>query len=227
MQLCVALDHPEKEANLQLVKELKWQPIWMKVGFRSFIRDGANFLEEIKMIDSGFKIFLDLKLYDIPNTMADASEEIAKLPVDLFNLHASSGEKGMQTVMERLNVLSKRPLVIAVTALTSFSDTDFQTIYHTPLEDGASEMAVHAFASGLDGVVCSAWESLAIKSQTHSEFLTITPGIRPFPSEQDDQERVADLNAARQNACDMIVVGRPIYQAEKPAEAVSQILGRL
>ena len=102
MELCVALDLPSAEENLALAKSLKGYDIWMKVGFRAYIRDGKAFIEALKVINPNFKIFLDLKLYDIPNTMADAAEEIAKLGVDMFNIHASAGSVAMKTVMDRL-----------------------------------------------------------------------------------------------------------------------------
>ena len=126
MKLCIALDNPNKKENLKLAKEIKEysKDIWLKVGFRSYIRDGNEFIFELKNL--GYNIFLDLKLYDIPNTMADAAEEIAKLEVDMFNVHASSGIKAMQTVMERLSKFKKRPLVLAVTALTSFDNEEFK-----------------------------------------------------------------------------------------------------
>ena len=111
MKLCIALDNPTKEENLKLAEELKnySNDLWLKVGFRSYIRDNNEFLKELK--DLGYNLFLDLKLYDIPNTMADAAEEIAKLNIDMFNVHASSGKRAMSEVMKRLSQFKKRPLV--------------------------------------------------------------------------------------------------------------------
>jgi orotidine-5'-phosphate decarboxylase len=122
MKLCIALDLPTKNENLELARNISGlsDDIWLKIGFRSYIRDGREFVEELKQL--GFKLFLDLKLYDIPNTMADASEEIAKMGVDMFNIHASAGRVAMQTIMERLSKFENRPLVLAVTALTSFDE---------------------------------------------------------------------------------------------------------
>ena len=129
MKLCIALDNPKKDDNLKLAKELKEyaNKLWLKIGFRSYIRDGNKFIEKLKLM--GYNLFLDLKLYDIPNTMADAAEEIAKLNVDMFNVHASAGERALKSIMERLEKLKKRPLVLAVTALTSFSNDEFKKIY--------------------------------------------------------------------------------------------------
>jgi len=134
MKLCIALDNPTKEENLKLAQEIKEysRDIWLKVGFRSFIRDSKEFIFELK--NMGYNIFLDLKLYDIPNTMADAAEEIAKLNVDMFNVHASAGKRAMVEVMERISKYQKRPLVLAVTALTSFSNEEFREIYGDDIE---------------------------------------------------------------------------------------------
>ncbi len=227
MELCVALDLPSKEENIKLAEELKDFDIWLKVGFRSFIRDGREFIEDLKSLNHTFKIFLDLKLYDIPNTMADAAEEMAKLEIDMFNIHASAGKKGMQSVMERLEKFKKRPLVLAVTALTSFDYHTFKEIYGDDIEEKAKEFALQSYQAGLDGVVCSVFESSLIKHETDRSFLTLTPGIRPFGESGDDQKRVADLETAKQEMVDIIVVGRPIYKAEKPAEAAKKILEAL
>ncbi len=228
MKLCIALDLPSSEQNLQLLNSIKeHNGLWIKVGFRTYIRDGKEFLRQIKEINPYFKIFLDLKLYDIPNTMADAAEEIANLGIDMFNIHASSGKVAMQTVMERLAKLPKRPLVLAVTALTSFSSEGFKEVYNKDLADTATQFAKDAYNSGLDGVVCSAFESLDIKNSTSKDFLTLTPGIRPFGEDANDQQRVATIDIAKDNLVDYIVVGRPIYKSDNPSAKVKQILEKL
>ncbi|WP_200763706.1 orotidine-5'-phosphate decarboxylase [Nitrosophilus alvini] len=227
MKLCVALDLPDKKENLKLAKEIKDFDIWLKVGLRSFIRDGRNFLEELKSINPDFNIFLDLKLYDIPNTMADAAEEIAKMGVEMFNVHASSGKVAMETVMKRLEKFEKRPIVLAVTALTSFDNESFRKIYGEDIDKKASEFAVDAYRCGLDGVVCSVYESKKIKSATSEKFITLTPGIRPFGEEAGDQKRVADIKTAKENMVDFIVVGRPVYKADNPKDIVGKILTKL
>jgi len=160
MELCVALDLPSVKENLALAESLKGYNVWMKVGFRAYIRDGKPFIEALKAINPDFKIFLDLKLYDIPNTMADAAEEIATLGVDMFNIHASAGSVAMKTVMDRLTIYEekqdrKRPLVLAVTALTSFDEANFQAIYEKSIDEKAEQFAKMSYENGLDGVVCS------------------------------------------------------------------------
>jgi orotidine-5'-phosphate decarboxylase len=227
MKLCVALDNESMEANLALASNLKDYDIWLKVGFRSYIRDGKVFLEALKKINPNFKIFLDLKLYDIPNTMADAAEEIAKLDVDMFNVHASAGKIAMKEVMDRIKDIPNRPLVLAVTALTSFDNESFKTIYNEDIAKKATIFAKESYEAGLDGVVCSAFESLDIKNNTNKAFITLTPGIRPFGEDAGDQQRVADIALAKEQLVDFIVVGRPIYKASNPSEVVKKILERL
>lgn len=224
MELCVALDLPSAEENLALAESLKDYNIWMKVGFRAYIRDGKPFIEALKLIGPDFRIFLDLKLYDIPNTMADAAEEIAKLGVDMFNIHASAGAMAMRTVMERLSVYKKRPLVLAVTALTSFDEENFRLVYEKGIDEKAEQFAKMSYANGLDGVVCSAFESRAIKNATSDDFLTLCPGIRPFGEEAGDQQRVATLDLAAKEGVDFPVVGRPVYKDEDPRAKVEKIL---
>ena len=227
MELCVALDLPTAKENLDLIHKIKDYDVWLKVGLRTYIRDGEEFLLEIKKINPDFKIFLDLKLYDIPNTMADAAESIMGLGVDMFNVHASAGKRAMKEVMDRLSTYETRPIVLAVTALTSFTDEEFVQVYEKGIADKADQFAMDAHESGLDGVVCSAYESESIKNITNEKFMTLTPGIRPFGEDAGDQKRVADVEFAQNAHVDFIVVGRPIYNSENPAEVVRKILEKL
>jgi orotidine-5'-phosphate decarboxylase len=228
MRLCVALDLPSKEENLNLAKKLQGlDDLWLKVGFRSYIRDGKEIIYELKKIDSNFKIFLDLKLYDIPNTMADAALEIADLGIDMFNIHASSGRVAMEMVMERLSHFENRPLVLAVTALTSFDEKEFSSIYNKDIPTMADRFAKNSFEAGVDGVVCSAFESRSIKDITDKKFITLSPGIRPFDEDRGDQQRVADLSLAKKELVDIIVVGRPIYKSSDPLQITKRILSNI
>jgi len=224
MQLCVALDLPTSQENLALVEKIKEYDVWLKVGLRTYIRDGEEFLKALKEINPDFKIFLDLKLYDIPNTMADAAESIMGLGVDMFNVHASAGKRAMKEVMSRLERYDHRPIVLAVTALTSFSEDEFTQVYENSIAKKADQFAKDAHDSGLDGVVCSAFESESIKNITSDDFMTLTPGIRPFGEDAGDQKRVADIEFAKNAKVDFIVVGRPIYKSDNPAGVVEKIL---
>ncbi len=227
MKLCVALDLPTNEENLALVKSLKDFDIWLKVGLRSYIRDGQNLIKELKQINPECKIFLDLKLYDIPNTMADAASEISLLGIDMFNIHISSGKVAMNTVMQRIANVKDRPLVLGVSVLTSFNNKDFKSIYGASIDKRSLEFAKAANECKLDGVVCSAYESKDIKSVTKEKFITLTPGIRPFGEDSNDQKRVANLEMAKEQSVDFIVVGRPIYLSNDPRGTVEKILERI
>jgi len=227
MELCVALDLPTMEENLALVEKIKAYPVWLKVGLRAYIRDGEPFIKALKEINPECKIFLDLKLYDIPNTMADAAESIMGLGVDMFNVHASAGKRAMTTVMERLEKYDERPIVLAVTALTSFNEDEFSSVYGEKIAAKADQFAKDTYEAGLDGVVCSAFESASIKSVTSEQFMTLTPGIRPFGEDAGDQQRVATVEVAHEEKVDFIVVGRPIYQSDNPANVVAKIIEKL
>lgn len=227
MELCVALDLPTTRSNLELVTTLKDKNIWLKVGLRSFIRDGEKLLKEIRQINPKFKIFLDLKIYDIPNTMADAAESMANLGVDMFNVHASSGKIAMSKVMQRLSGVKDAPLVLAVTALTSFDEDNFKSIYNESIEKKAIVFAKDAYESGLNGVVCSAFESSLIKASTDENFITLTPGIKVDVDRSDDQKRVASIEFANSEKSNIIVVGRPIYNSGDPLGVVEKIIQRI
>ena len=223
MKLCVAFDLSSKKECLDLAQELKGLDLWIKIGLRTYLRDGFKLIEELKKIND-FKIFLDLKIYDIPNTTADACEECAKLDIDMMNIHASVGKSAMQKAMNRLNSLKKRPLVLGVSALTSFDESEFYEIYKQKINEAVINLSKIAYENGLDGMVCSVFESLNIKKYTASNFLTLTPGIRPFNEDNEDQKRVADIKTAQENKSDFIVIGRPIYRAKNPRELCEKIL---
>ena len=226
MELCIALDLPTKEENLALAGDLsEFEGLWLKVGFRSFIRDGRELIEALREAHPSCRIFLDLKLYDIPNTMADAAEEIARMGVEMFNIHASAGEEAMRTVMKRLEPFGKRrPLVLAVTALTSFDEEGFARIYRRGIDEAAEAFARSAYEAGLDGVVCSVFESRRIKKISSERFVTLTPGIRPMGEEAGDQKRVATLERACAEKVDYPVVGRPVYRDPDPRQKVARLL---
>lgn len=223
MKLCVALDMANFEDNINLAKELKGLDIWLKVGLRSYLRDGVKIINEIKNIGD-FKVFLDLKFYDIPNTMADAAEVIAKSGVDMINLHASAGLRAMKMVMDRLSNIKNRPLVLAVSALTSFNQNEFMEIYNDNIQNSVIKFSQATYKAGLDGMVSSVFESKIIKENTSRDFITLTPGIRPFGESSNDQQRVANIQTAKEMKSDFIVVGRPIYEAKNPREVVEKIL---
>ncbi|MFC3847762.1 orotidine-5'-phosphate decarboxylase [Helicobacter baculiformis] len=225
MQLCLALDLPDKQACLHLLEQLKGLNLWVKLGLRGFVREGPAFVQEIQKM--GFKIFLDLKLHDISYTMQEAALECAKLGVEMITLHASAGGRALESVVEPMRALSNAPLLMGVTILTSLDSLEVEQVYHAPLTEQALHLAKLCFSSGLDGVVCSVLESLAIKQATKADFLTLTPGIRPNVQEVQDQKRVGTIQDALRARADFIVVGRPIYNHPKPLESLKQILTQM
>lgn len=223
MKLCLALDLDNKLACLKLAKELKDILPWVKIGMRSFYRDGSSLIEELRQI-SDFKIFLDLKLYDIPNTMLEAILELNKLKIDMINIHASAGFKAMSLIAKELKKEAKPPIILAVSALTSFDDEGFFELYKQNINEAVINMSKLAFKAGLDGMVCSVFESEAIKNATSTAFLTLCPGIRSIAESRDDQKRVASVGQALKAKADFIVVGRPIIRAKNPYNATMKIL---
>ncbi|WP_120953101.1 orotidine-5'-phosphate decarboxylase [Helicobacter sp. L8] len=225
MQLCLALDLADKQACLNLLAPLQGLNLWVKLGLRGFVREGPVFVEQIQKM--GFKIFLDLKLHDIAYTMQQAALECAKLGVEMITLHASAGVSALKSVVEPMRVLKGAPLLMGVTILTSLDSLEVEQVYHASLQTQALHLAKLCFESGLDGVVCSVHESLAIKEATKMDFLTLTPGIRPNYQDTQDQKRVGTIQDALSAKADFIVMGRPIYNHPKPLEFVSQILEQI
>lgn len=238
-KLCIALDLPTKAKNLTLCNALskRANDIYLKIGLRSFIRDGSDFVKELQNL--GFKIFLDLKLYDIPNTMLNAFDEIIALQVDIITIHASSGREAMKLIANHAKELKNAPLIFAVTALTSFNDDDFREIYNDSLSHSVLKFSQIASECGINGMVCSCFESRAIK-QISPNLLTLTPAIRPISSDfgnktsemlelyenKDDQSRIASLDMAINALSDFVVIGRPIYQAKNPLALSEMILDK-
>lgn len=223
MQLCVALDMDSKKACLDLATQLKDLKPWLKIGMRSFYRDGKDLLEGLREIGD-FKLFLDLKLYDIPNTMLEALMELKDLKVDMINVHASAGFKALKLVKTELSKEAFSPLLLAVSALTSFDEEGFFEVYKQNLKKAVLSMSELSFKAGLDGMVCSVHESKAIKEATNDSFLTLCPGIRSISDDIGDQARVASVRDALKAKADFIVVGRPIIKATSPYNAAMKIL---
>jgi len=203
--------------------ELFKEPIYVKVGMELFYAEGPSIVREIKAL--GHKVFLDLKFHDIPNTVQGAVRSAASLDVDMMNLHAMGGSEMMRSAMEALESKKKKPLMIAVTVLTSMDEVALKKELHVdlPLEDTVLSLARMTKESGLQGVVCSALEVPRLKEKLGEDFFTITPGIRPLESASGDQKRVVTPSMARELGSDYIVVGRPITKVEHPYEAYLKI----
>ncbi len=221
--LIVALDFPSKLEVHQFLGQFENESLYVKVGMELFFKEGPQILEFLK--DSGHKIFLDLKLHDIPNTVKSAMRNLASLDVDIVNVHAAGGKQMMEAALEGLDqgtaAGKERPKCIAVTQLTSTSQEmlEQELLIKEALESVVVSYAKNANESGLDGVVCSTWEVEKILEACGQSFLTVTPGIRLKTSSVDDQVRIATPEEARNRGSWGIVVGRPITKAENPLEA--------
>ena len=220
----IALDFENKEKTLEFLKKFD-QQLFVKVGMELFYGEGPEMIKEIKKL--GHKIFLDLKLHDIPNTVKSAMKNLAKLDVDIVNVHAAGGIKMMNEALNGLIEIKgeKRPLIIAVTQLTSTSKEVMNNELGIDGEviDSVKKYALNAKKAGLDGIVCSPLEVAEIKKTCGNDFITVNPGIRPKSASVDDQVRITTPEMARIIGCDYIVVGRPITKADDPVKAYNEI----
>ena len=218
----IALDFPSEEKVFQFLSQFQ-ESLFVKVGLELYLQEGPSIINKIKA--QGHEVFLDLKLHDIPNTVKSAMRGLAKLGVDVVNVHAAGGSEMMKAALEGLQDGTpegkKRPALIAVTQLTSTSE---EQMHHeqkiaTTLEESVLNYAKLAKESGLDGVVCSVLEAKAIEKACGKEFLKVTPGIRLSGGVLHDQKRVATPSFAKENGSTHIVVGRAITQANDVLEA--------
>ncbi|MBE6732915.1 MAG: orotidine-5'-phosphate decarboxylase [Ruminococcaceae bacterium] len=226
----IACDFPSKEATLNFLDKFEGKKPFVKIGMELFYACGPEIVKEIKA--RGHKIFLDLKLHDIPNTVKRAFSVLSSLDVDMVNLHAAGGSTMMKYAIEGLTRADgTRPLLIAVTQLTSTDDEMLKNelLIDTPMAETVMHYAKNAAESGLDGVVCSPLEAQKVKDFCGNEFMTVTPGIRFADGDVGDQKRIMTPEKAKNAGCDFIVVGRPITQADDPVAAydrcVKEFLG--
>ncbi len=227
-KLILALDMSDRDQALGTVDMLgDWVNVF-KVGFQLFLSTGPGIVGDI--IKKGKKVFLDLKFHDIPNTVMHAAEEAARMGVYMFNVHTSGGFEMMRRCNERVvDVCEKknleRPKIIGVTVLTSISQEAFkgELGFNHTIKTHAKHLASLAESAGLDGVVASGHEASMIKSHCGSDFLVVTPGIRPSWSPPDDQQRTMTPKDALKSGADYIVVGRGILKQEDPLKAIELI----
>lgn len=216
----IACDFKNKEETLNFLNNFKDEKLYLKIGMELFYSEGPEIVREIKK--RGHKIFLDLKLHDIPNTVEKAMKSLANLDVDMTNVHAAGTIKMMEAGLRGLTREDgTRPLLIAVTQLTSTSQEAMEQdlLIKENIEDVVMHYAENSKKAGLDGVVCSPLEVQAVKRKCGKEFLTITPGIRFSTDSKDDQSRITTPAKAKELGSDYIVVGRSITNAENPLEA--------
>jgi orotidine-5'-phosphate decarboxylase len=221
--LIVALDLPSAREALALVDRLGEPADYFKVGAQLFTREGPALVAELK--DRDRRVFLDLKYHDIPNTVARAVEAAAELGVDMLTLHASGGAAMMRAARDAAG--TDGPILVGVTLLTSFTATDIEEVWDKELRslrDEVARLAALAADAGLDGVVASALEVEALKRKHGTEFLVVTPGIRPRGDDVGDQVRTATPSEAVRAGADYLVVGRPVYAAADPEAAFQRML---
>jgi orotidine-5'-phosphate decarboxylase len=222
-RVVVALDFPDAEQALAFVTRLQPGSCRLKVGKELFTRAGPSLVR--RLVEQGFDVFLDLKFHDIPNTVARACEAAAALDVWMVNLHASGGSKMMVAAREALDKTEgRRPLLIAVTVLTSMGSADLLELgLDVEPQEQVSRLAALAKTSGLDGVVCSPREAAELRAQMGPNFRLVTPGVRPKGASMDDQTRVLTPGEAIRSGSDYLVIGRPITQAADPVAALAAV----
>lgn len=221
-RIIVALDFPDAAAARAMVARLDPGLCRLKVGKELFVAAGPDFVREL--VDRGFGVFLDLKFHDIPNTVAQACKAAARLGVWMTNVHASGGPRMLAAAREALEGFEHRPLLIAVTVLTSMGPAELIAIgVAAGPEQQVLRLAGLTLEAGLDGVVCSALEAPALRRELGPDFCLVTPGIRPACSEAGDQTRILTPAQALQAGADYLVIGRPITQAPDPIAALQQI----
>ncbi|MBU6443983.1 MAG: orotidine-5'-phosphate decarboxylase [Alphaproteobacteria bacterium] len=218
----VALDTPDLSRALELAAAVKGLVGGLKIGLEFITALGPEGIG--KIVALGLPVFADVKFHDIPNTVAGAARAIGGLGVDIFNVHAAGGAAMMRAAAEEAAKFHPRPKVIAVTVLTSLSDTDLESVGQAaPARAQVARLAGLSKASGLDGVVCSPREIALVREACGAEFLIVTPGVRPAGAALGDQHRVMTPGEAVRAGADILVIGRPITGAADPAATARAI----
>ena len=216
----IACDFPSAADTYRFLDKFTDKKPFVKIGMELFYSEGPEIVRQLK--SKGHKIFLDLKLHDIPNTVKSAMAVLTKLDIDIVNVHASGTVPMMEAALEGLKRPDgTRPLLIAVTQLTSTDQEHLENdlMIHEPISEVVMHYAENAATAGLDGVVCSPLEAALVHEKCGKDFLTVTPGVRFADAQKDDQRRVMTPAEANKIGSDYIVVGRPITKAEDPVEA--------
>ncbi len=220
----IALDFPSGEIALDFLKNFKDEKVYVKVGMELFYKEGPSIIKEIKKL--GHKIFLDLKIHDIPNTCKGATNSLISLDVDMINYHIAGGKKMLMEASDIVNREKPEMITLGVTMLTSTDEEVMHNELKIDREKSLNEVVLDyanlAKDANLSGIVCSALEVPKIKENLGDDFITVTPGIRKVKG-TDDQKRVVTPSEARDLGSDYIVVGRPITKAENPLKEYKEI----
>ena len=220
----IALDFPSGEIALDFLKNFKNEKVYVKVGMELFYKEGPSIIKEIKKL--GHKIFLDLKIHDIPNTCKGATNSLISLDVDMINFHIAGGKKMLMEASDIVNREKPEMITLGVTMLTSTDEEVMHSELKIDREKSLNEIVLDyanlAKDANLTGIVCSALEVPKIKENLGDDFITVTPGIRKVKG-TDDQKRVVTPSEARELGSDYIVVGRPITKAEDPLKEYKEI----
>ncbi len=226
-ELVVALDFKDAQSAVEMAEKVRGVAPWVKVGLELFCAEGPEIITRFK--EMGFKVFVDLKFFDIPNTVKGAVRSATRAGADMLSLHALGGERmaiaAREGRAEGANG-ADGPLLMAITILTSMDEDDIPFPVPDGLGSAVLDLALASSQAGLDGVVCSGLEVEAIKEKCGSDFLALTPGIRPA-SVSDDQRRVVTPAQAVERGSNFLVVGRPITGADDPAEAARRIVAEM
>ena len=222
-EIILALDVDNREQAEKILQATGNKLEWVKVGLQSYLRDGPDLVKTIA--DTGKKVFLDLKLHDIPNTMAKAMESLSTLPIGMLTLHAHAGEEALLRCAQTGKEILPETLLLAVTVLTSMNQSALNSIgVQSPVIEQVERLAHVATQSQVGGIVCSPHELKHLRACLPSETKMVTPGIRPAGSAVGDQKRIMTPVQAKHAGADYLVIGRPILAAENPALALDSIL---
>ena len=221
-RIIVPLDTPRLEDALALAARLDPKLCRVKIGKELFVAAGPEAVQRVQ--ERGFEVFLDLKFHDIPNTVAGACRSAAKLGVWMMNVHASGGEAMLRAAREAVESVTKPPLLVAVTILTSLSSEDLERVGYTgSVTENVERLARLTRACGLHGVVCSAQEASLVRQATGDDFTLVTPGIRLASDKKDDQARIVTPREAVRLGANYLVIGRPITGSPDPAATLQSI----
>lgn len=227
-ELVVALDFPTRDKAMDMARQLAGTVTWVKVGLELFTAEGPSMIAELR--DMGFRVFVDLKFKDIPNTVRGAVRSAVRAGADMVNVHATGGARMMAAARAGLDEAAKEtgrsPVLLAVTVLTSMDERDLALPPGGTVADLVISLAKATRDAGLDGVVCSAHEAASVKQACGADFACLTPGIRMADAD-DDQRRVMTPDRAVEQGSDYLVAGRPITRAEDPKGAAKQFIAQM